>query len=55
MKFRNPDKQPEPPETMLQWVEFACLCLLDRRFRATSNKRKLYFEHCMVKSYRIHF
>ena len=49
---RDPDKKPNPPETLFQWIEFLWLCVFSRQFRATRRKRKLYYDRCMIKSFR---
>ncbi len=58
--MRRPELDEDVPQILtskqpLQWVEFGWLCLTDRRFRSTRHKRKAYFEHQMVKGYRVWF
>jgi hypothetical protein len=48
------DLQP-PPHGLWQWTEFYWLVATDRRFRATRDKRKAYFERCMVRGFKIWF
>jgi hypothetical protein len=44
-----------PPHGLLQWVEFCWLSVANPRFRATRQKRKLYFERCMTRSFKLWF
>jgi hypothetical protein len=44
-----------PPHNLLQWAEFCWLLATSRTFRSSPNRRKAYFEHCMIKGYRLWF
>jgi hypothetical protein len=41
------------PARLGEYVEFSWLYVSYPRFRAAPDKRKAYFEHCMVKSFRM--
>ncbi len=41
-----------PPHNLLQWAEFCWLLATSSSFRSSPNRRKAYFEHCMIKGYR---
>ena len=51
----DPTRKIFPPLGVLQWLEFSWLSIADPRFRATRFKRKLYFEHCMTRGFRLWF
>ena len=51
----DPAPEPFPPHGLLQWVEFFWLSITDPRFRATRYKRKLYFERCMTRGFKLWF
>lgn len=48
-------KAPAPPHTLMQWFEFCWLYVTNTAFRKAPNKRKAYFEHCLVKGFHLWF
>jgi hypothetical protein len=44
-----------PPRGLWQWLEFSWLSIADARFRASQDKRKLYFERCMTRGFKLWF
>jgi len=38
-----------PPHNLRQWLEFLWLWFSNPTFRASPNKRRAYYEHCVAK------